>query len=238
MTLLGPRRRRPEILDGTRRDPGELESSLAHVSAVNRWLGGDRALRLHLEGVAAEVGESARLLDVGAGDAGLLRRLGEAWDEARFVGVDLHADVLRIARERTEGRPDVHLVRADGLRLPFPDDAFHASLCTLTLHHFREAGAVALLLEMARVASLRVLVCDLERTLPNYLGARILALTAWRRNRITRHDGPLSVLRSFTPDELRALAREAGLEGVRVRRRFPWRLVLDARPPGGGPNAG
>ena len=45
---------------------------------------------------------------------------------------------------------------------------------------------------MARVARV-VLVSDLERCWPNYLGSRLLAETWWRNNRITRNDGPLSV---------------------------------------------
>jgi hypothetical protein len=59
----------------------------------------------------------------------------------------------------------------------------------------------------------------------NYAGARLLAATWWRRNRLTRHDGPLSVLRSFTRAELQQLAVRAGL-GNRVERRFFQRIVL------------
>lgn len=232
MTLLGPRRHRSEILDEGGQDHDELDRSLAHVSAVNRWLGGDRALRLHLDAVLDEADGPAWILDVGVGDAGLLRRLHpDCGPETRFVGVEIHPQIVRIAHARIRDHPGVHLVRADGLRLPFDDDAFHATVCTLTLHHFRKPEAEELLLEMARVASLRILVNDLERNLANYLGARLLARTVWRSCRITKNDGPLSVLRSFTPEELERLGNDAGLARVSVRRRFPFRLVLDALPP-------
>lgn len=118
---------------------------------------------------------------------------------------------------------------ADALELPFADDSFDVSTCTLTLHHFGADDAVTLVREMARVTRGRVLVGDLERSRLNYLGARVLAATVWRRNPITRHDGPLSVLRSFTPDELDTLGRKAGLRDVRVQRHFPFRLVLEGR---------
>jgi hypothetical protein len=101
------------------------------------------------------------------------------------------------------------------------------TICTLTLHHFPEDEAVLLLREMKRVARDRVLVSDLERSRLNHLGARVLAHTLWRTNRLTRHDGPLSVLRSFTAPELLALGRRAGLRGPVVRRYMPWRLVLE-----------
>ena len=46
------------------------------------------------------------------------------------------------------------------------------------------------------------------------------------RNRLTRCDGPLSVLRSFTMDEFGALARGAGLTGFKVVRHPFWRMAI------------
>ena len=86
---------------------------------------------------------------------------------------------------------------------------------------------------MGRVAREVVLVNDLERHALNYLSARALAYTLWRRNRLTRNDGPLSVLRSFTSDELLEIGRRSGLHRPRVTKHFPFRLVLE-----GGPGAG
>jgi hypothetical protein len=38
---------------------------------------------------------------------------------------------------------------------------------------------------------------------------------------MSRHDGPLSVLRAYTPGEIRGLCAGAGVRGVRVRRYGP-----------------
>jgi hypothetical protein len=43
---------------------------------------------------------------------------------------------------------------------------------------------------------------------------------------VTRHDGPLSVRRAFTPAELDDLARAAGLPGARVHAHVPFRVSL------------
>jgi hypothetical protein len=101
-------------------------------------------------------------------------------------------------------------------------------LLSLTLHHFEHADQIRALREAARVARRSVIVNELERCRPNYWGARLLAATRWRRNRLTRHDGPLSVLRAFTPAELAGLAAEAGLGECTVDRRYFFRLVLRA----------
>lgn len=170
------------------------------------------------------------ILDVGTGNGRVLSETAD-WVRGRgrsvtAIGIDMHPEIVPLAR----GHPRAHAVRGDGLRLPFADDAFDVAITTLTLHHFDAQAAVALLREMARVARSRVIVSDLERSRLHYLGARLLAETVWRGNALTRNDGPISVLRSFTSPELADLAREAGLADVRVRRVHPFRLVMEGRP--------
>lgn len=216
-----------EILDEPVSDSAELARSLEQVAQVNRLLGGTRALRRHLAPMVAGT-STMSVLDVGTGNgrsmrelASWARRRGSSW---RAVGIDSSPQCARLAH--VDG---MAAVEGDALRLPFASRSFDAVLCTLTLHHFADGDAVKLVREMARVSRRLVLVNDLERVAPNYWGARLLAATLWRGNRITRHDGPLSVLRSFTAAELLEVGRRAGLRGVHVQRHFPWRIVLEGR---------
>jgi hypothetical protein len=104
-------------------------------------------------------------------------------------------------------------------------------MCSLFAHHFRDEAVVALLAEMSRVARRRVYVIDLHRHRVAYLFYTTVA-RLFLRNPLVREDGALSILRGFVPEELRRLAMRAGLEGVEVRRRFPYRLVLSAEARG------
>lgn len=221
----------PERLDSAGHDPDVLAASLDHVAAVNRWLGGRRAVLRHLAAWLPADGRG-RVLDVGTGAGDLPRAIAE-WGRRRgrrlvITAVDLHPQTVAIARRRLERWPEVRVHRADALALPYADDAFHVALMTLTLHHFDDEHAVRALRALARVARRGVLVEELERCWPNYLGSKLLAATVWRRNPITRHDGPVSARRAYTPNELLALARRAGLPGARVERHFFYRLALRA----------
>lgn len=232
---LPERHRGREILDETRVPLADLSRSLAAMGAVNRRLGGLRSLLRPLRAEASGSGGRLRVLDVGTGDGGLPHALATSLRRRdlpmRWTGLDLDPDVLAVASQRRgEARPPPAFVRADGRRLPFADGSFDVVISSLTLHHVDDGAVPAFLAELARVARHRVLVSDLERHPVHYAGARFLGWTVWRRDPITRFDGPISVLRSFTPAELAALARDAGLRAVRVRRTFPFRLVLSAMP--------
>ena len=239
----GPRIHDRELLDEPRQEPDELAASLRQVAQANRLVGGTRALRRHLahhldrtpRGPSARRHRVSTVLDVGTGNGELAWAL-EQWSisrstPVRVVGVDFHRDVIRVAGSLAADRGwRAQLVRGDAMALPFADDSFDVVTCTLTLHHFGDEDAIRALGEMARVARGVVLVNDLERRPLNYWAARGLSWTLWRQNRLTRHDGPLSVLRSFTSRELLDLGQRAGLLSPTVRRHVPFRLVLEGQP--------
>jgi ubiquinone/menaquinone biosynthesis C-methylase UbiE len=235
VTLLRRAHGAAERMDDPGVEPAVLQGALDHIVAVNRWLGARRALLRHLPWALPRraEGRTARVLDVGTGSGDLPAAIVR-WAEARGVpvvvaAVDLHPATLRVAGNRLAALDSVSLARADGLRLPFVDGAFDLAVTSMTLHHMDGDGLTGLLGELGRVArGGRVLVGELERSIPNYLGARLLAATLWRSNPVTRHDGPLSVLRSFTARELVELAESAGLKAATVHRHPFYRLVLRA----------
>jgi ubiquinone/menaquinone biosynthesis C-methylase UbiE len=101
-------------------------------------------------------------------------------------------------------------VQADGLCLPFHARTFDVVLCSTMLHHLDWQQGIALLQSMAAVARYGVVVNDLVRSWPSYYAARLI-LSLMACHAVTRHDGPLSVLRAYSVKEVREMARLAGL---------------------------
>jgi len=96
---------------------------------------------------ALELTAGDRLLDVGCGTGAQVRDVAQMVERA--VGIDLSSAMLREAHDLAEGVSNVGFAVADSERLPFPDGAFTAVLCTLSFHHYpNPTAAVA---EMARV---------------------------------------------------------------------------------------
>jgi ubiquinone/menaquinone biosynthesis C-methylase UbiE len=143
---------------------------------------------------------------------------------ACVVAIDQQWHVARYARLALGAA--IPVCQADGLRLPFQPRSFDVVMCSHVLHHCDWQDAVALLRAMATVARYGVVVHDLVRSWLPYYGARLM-LPWLSGNRLTRHDGPLSVLRAYRVPEMRQMARAAGLTEARIRTVWLHRLVLE-----------
>jgi ubiquinone/menaquinone biosynthesis C-methylase UbiE len=212
-----------ELLDGELTDPVVLEGNLRDLRRINRRFGGAqlsvRAMRALLDDTGTSDHEALRVLDVGAGACDIPLSLTAAegpWRSVRVTAIDSRPEVLQAATRiepALAARPDVELLVADGRSLPFPDGAFDVAHASLVIHHLDPVAAGAVLSELARVATIGVVVNDLQRGAGHWLGAW-LVLHALTRNRFTLHDGPLSVRRAYTRPEMRQLLEAAGLRPI------------------------
>lgn len=237
-------RRSAEAMDDLDRSRRELERALDALANSNRRLGATRAVLRSVVGRLPPSPGPIRVLDVGCGGGDVARDLGRRIAGAGGTGIgaspvfvlgDLHPTTLRLARRRTWGaaasagtRPSrFRFVRLTAPELPFADRSFDVALSTTVLHHLERREAVRFLEELDRVTRGVWAVLDLRRSRAAWLAVRALAATAWRHNPLPRADGPVSVRRAFQPGEVRELLSEAGVAGARVRRSFPFRLLVE-----------
>jgi ubiquinone/menaquinone biosynthesis C-methylase UbiE len=215
-----------EFLDDDLGTPAEIARSFDDLWHINRWLGGVSTNMHLLKKFFARTGQqSARILEVGAGDSRLAGRLRLGLKRrhvsAEFVVLDRRASHLLIGNPSSMG---LQPVVADVFNLPFAEETFDVVMCNLFFHHFSGGAARDLLRRLAAVARKAVIVNDLERHALAHFFIRIGYPFA--RSRITRHDGPASVRQAYTKGELRNLAQEAGFREFEVERLIPFRLGL------------
>ena len=166
-----------------------------------------------------------RLLDVGFGDGDMLRRIAR-WAaargiEAELVGVDLNPRSEQAARAHGG---DIRYVTGDYADLA--DEPWDVIVSSLVAHHMTRDQLVAFLRFMERHASAGWFVNDLHRHGFAHWGFPILATLA-RWHPIVRHDGTLSIARSYRPDEWPPILADAGISTATVRRVFPFRLCVE-----------
>ena len=217
---------RLERLDTGDYTPAEYAKWQIEMRYINRLLGDSRALRLSLaEDLRDSGGSGVSILDIGAGSGELLKTAKESiGNEHTFlVGVELNASAAKSINDRYD-ELGVFAVQCDAMKLPFADNSFDYVVSSLFLHHFDDDQAANLIDEMNRVARKRFFVIDLHRSAAAFYLYRTLGSIFLQR--FTVEDGSLSILRSFRPAELRALAVKAGVRDAVVKRRAAFRLVL------------
>ncbi|HUG14597.1 MAG TPA: methyltransferase domain-containing protein [Thermomicrobiales bacterium] len=231
------RSRRIELLDRVDEEvtPEDLAGNLRDIRRANRFFGGTRSVLSALDEAIVDVGHSTApitLLDLATGSAdipaAIARRASRRGWSVQITATDWQPEIVEAALAAQQSR-SIRVESADARDLPYLDDSFDVVLLSLALHHFEPADAADVLREMRRVAKRALIVSDLERSRAGLAGAWLFS-RALTRNRLTRHDAPLSVRRAYTPDEALALARTAGWTEPRTRRVMPFRYVLTGRP--------
>jgi SAM-dependent methyltransferase len=170
------------------------------------------------------------ILDVGSGGGDTLRAL-ERWSRRSGVpllltGMDLNPNATRAAREFSSPGSNISWVTGDALSYSpaEPPDLVISSLLT---HHLEDSSVVQFVRWMERTARRGWFINDLERSKTSFQMFRWLAWAA-RWHPFVRHDGPVSIRRSFSERDWLLFLREAGVppERCRVEHHRPGRLCV------------
>lgn len=223
---LSTRDRREELMDADNLDPATYAAVIGDLAKVNTVTLAARLTLAFLE--RAVKGPTLRLLDVGFGDGDMLRRIAR-WAVRRgvvaeLVGIDLNPRSAPAALAHTPPGLPIRYLTGDYAELAGRD--WDVIISSLVAHHMTHEQLIAFLRFMEAKAGAGWFVNDLLRHGFAHAGFPLLArLAGWHP--IVRHDGALSVARSYRPAEWPPILAEAGITGARVFRAFPFRLCVE-----------
>lgn len=225
--MLAQRLQAEELMDDPSLPVRTYAEVLHDLAKVNRMT---LAYRPTLAFVHRAVGERSRfsVLDVGFGDGDMLRRIARQAERcgqaARLVGVDLNPNSVAAAREATGAGSSIEYRHGDYADMA--GEGWDCVISSLVAHHMTRDQLLAFLRFMDAEARAGWFVNDLHRHGFAYAGYPLLArLMGWHP--IVRHDGRMSIARSYRPGEWPPLLRQAGVEQARVFRAFPFRLCVE-----------
>ena len=221
----------PEYMDGPC-SYEELRACLRSIARVNRLTLAYRPVLAWLERLrrtSAFAGRTVHLVDLGCGYGDLLRRV-HGWAQRHRVpitltGIDLNGDAVRAAREATPARTVTFYA---GNAFDFdPPGGVDLIVSSLVMHHMETPGIVELLGWMEQTARLGWFISDLHRQpTPYRLFDLLTRLTTWHH--FAKHDGLVSIRRSFRHEDWTALLEAAAIpaDGYQLRTFRPARLCV------------
>lgn len=167
----------------------------------------------------------SRVLEAGCGVGAQTVTLVARSPEARFTSIDVSADSLAQARERTRGASNVEFVQADIVALPFAPHSFdHVFVCFLLEHVGQPVHALRTLAALVRPGgTVTVIEGDHGSTYFHPDSAAAHDAIACQVELQRRAGGNAEIGRCLYP-----LMVEAGLEGVHVS---PRMVYVDASHP-------
>ncbi len=200
-----------EIMDDFDLQGSELEKTLNDLENINKWLGGNK---ITMQGIKKLLkghpnNEPVHIVDVGCGNGAILREIAN-WGRTRnfplkLTGIDANSHAIEIAERLSEYYPEIEYRSQNIFSDEFKGDQFDIVLCTLTLHHFKDAEIKEIMTNFYRQATMGVVINDLHRSKQAYFLFRAFC-KVFIRNKIARDDGLTSVLRGFKRKDLKKFA--------------------------------
>jgi SAM-dependent methyltransferase len=210
----------------------ELRGCLRDIARVNRLTFAYRPTIDWLDHVYAVMplqDKPLHIVDVGCGSGDMLRRIhrwaGDRHLPVVLTGIDLNSHAIRAAREVTLPGTATFLA-GDALEFK-PSTGIDLVISSLLTHHLRDGEIVEFLRWMESTARMGWFVNDLHRqAVPYHFFKAISRFTRWHP--FVKHDGPVSILRSFRAEDWLALCRAAGLadQAYLIREYWPARLCV------------
>lgn len=209
-----------------------LSACLRQLHLINLCLGGyavsRKGLQQLLQTASLSPSTPLQIADLGCGGGESLIAMAR-WLQthdipAQLTGIDMNGHIVAYARENTRHFPNISIVQANLYDPEFQQQVFDILTCNLLLHHFSHAQLHQLLPQLVRQARIGIVVNDLQR---HWLPFCLFSLLTWVAGaaRIIRHDGRVSIRRSFTYRELVQLLQAYSPHSPSVQWKWAFRYL-------------
>lgn len=222
-----------EIIDDLSYCDPLLINNLQEMEKINDWLGYHRILIKGVKKVYTKykfaLNKKIVLADMGCGSADALRVI-DGWMQKNslncdLIGVDANEFVLKYAAERSIGYR-IKFEQRNALA-QIKEKHYDIVIVNHLCHHLNNFELINLLKNLIDQTRVAIIINDLHRHVLAYLGIKLLA-KIFNFSMLTKHDGPLSVLRGFRKNELIALLAKTGIQSFEIQWCWPfrWQIII------------
>lgn len=218
-----------ELLDSFGIPDRLLHKNLGELDILNRYIG---AHAISLEGIKRLMTDRQKkyhIVDLGCGSGDVLRYIAR-WARAnqyhvKLTGVDQNADAVKYLQEKCNVYPEITGITADYEDYLMATDDIDIVHCGLFCHHLDDAKLAQLFRFLKTSSCQGIVINDLQRNPLAYCGVWLLTRLL-NGSALSKHDGPVSVLRAFKREEITSLIQRAGLSDFSIQWKWAFRYLV------------
>lgn len=223
-----------EMLDNPMLDNAGLHQNLREFKIINRWLGSQAVLIDSLNKVYKKyplyfLSKEIRIADLGCGGGDLLLGI-QSWANENKLKVDLwgldsNASIIEYARNNTA---NIQYEQVDILSSKIKAYNFDIICLNNVCHHFTDDEIIQLLIDLHSKINLCIIINDLRRNPVAYYAIKWIT-DIFNLSTMAKHDGPVSVLRSFTESDLIQYLTKSNIKNYQIKRAwaFRWQMIIE-----------
>ena len=214
-----------EIMDDFSLGGTIFRDTLDKLEVINRFLGGNSVTIMGLKKLLENQTKNKiiTIVDLGCGNGDILRDVAKFGRKNNYsfklIGIDANSTAIEYAKELSKDYTEIYFKTIDVLSEDFKKQSYDVVLCTLFLHHFKNAELISFLKTITNKATIGIVVNDLHRHKVAYYLFKLIGF--FIKNKMVKQDGLTSVLRAFKRKDLENIAKE-----IKVHFSIQWKWAF------------
>ncbi len=218
-----------ELLDELDIPKDLLNKNLQELDILNRLTGGHS---ISLKGIAQLITDRDRIyeiVDLGCGSGDSLRAIADWAKKNKFkvslTGVDMNSDAIAYLDRHCSRYPEIKGFTGDYMDYLNQAKNVDIVLCSLFCHHLSDREIRTLFSCLKNQARIGFVINDLKRGPLAYYCAWLFPRLL-NGTKLSRNDGPISVLRGFRSKELKSLLSQSGIKSYAISEEWIFRFLI------------
>lgn len=225
------RSRQKEMMDAPVISKKLLIQNLRELDFLNRTLGGHTITLQGIKQLVHLKDKQYHIADLGCGSGDTLKHIAR-WArtngyKVKLTGIDINEDAIAFLNHHCREYSEITGIISDYRLFLQTSENIDIIHCSLFCHHLTDAELTELISLLKSKVKVGFIINDLQRTWLAWFAVRIFT-TVMNGSKLARHDGPVSVLRGFTKDELKALLNGENAVNYSISRKWAFRLLVIA----------
>lgn len=206
-----------------------LIQNLQELDFINRILGGHRISLRGIRKLVTDKNKLYHIVDLGCGSGDSMKYMAR-WAKSngyqlRFTGVDKNPDAISFLKEHCKDYPEIDGVACDYRDFLKAGSNADIIYCSLFCHHLNNEELAELLDDLKKYTQTGFVFNDLHRSGLAYYGVYLITHLL-NGSKLSKNDGPISVLRAFKAKELHELLQKAQIKKYSVNWKWAFRYLV------------